>query len=621
MEADYGSGSFTGESIHVSETPARGSSQAGLLFWNRLGDASQVTDSAIGPDAIYKGGGRFGAGVFGGAFFAGAQEDARIQVPKQGAINGSAGTIEFWGRLDGFPATIGSDYRPFFILDETEDRDDFSAAIGFGENNGIGGGGLVGRVSGHGTASGEFGYWEYDDILPDGGENWHHYALVWDADGVDAIAGDRQVALFVDGKLASAQWDTYLPLDLHTTPVDDTLLSLLYNSGADGVAAMDNLKIWDHAKTDFSDRFVEGFTRVGTPGADLLTGSEAGDDLRGLGGADRIVGRAGDDLLLGGCGSDVLCGGTDDDMLGGGRGDDRLMGGAGADVLCDGTGRDWLSGGSGSDVFRLALDSRKDQIVDFDHTDKIDLTSWKVGYEDLQIRDAGHGDVCISGAGDRLLVHGVGLQAGDLDPGRFIFARPSVLFEDHFDGPTPSPAWESRLASQWIEDGWLHTRDTDGGARDSLAIVHDGDRSWTDYTVSLKADFVANSEWRNFTLVLRSDGFVRSSAGGGGSGYQVVFDGAEFGADAGVSLWRSEGADVWTTPLARVPLALPDDPMGIVLSVEGNRIRAWVDGDQVFDVTDQHPLTHGGFGVHGIWESESRFDDVVITEGGPDLLL
>ena len=551
------------DSAGIFEKFNMNSAPNGLLFWNRLGNEAQTANSIIGPDTIYKSGGRFATGVFGGAFFADAQEDARIQVPKRGAINGSSGTIEFWGRLDGFPATIGADYRPFFILDETENPDYFHAAIGFGENNGIGGGGLVGRVAGHGTGSGEFGYWEYDDVLPDGGENWHHYALVWDADGVDTIAGDRQVALFVDGKLASAQWATYLPQDLHTTQIDDTVLSLLYNSGADGVAAMDNLKIWDHAKTNFADRFVEGFTRVGTPGADLLTGSVAGDDLRGLGGADRIVGRAGDDLLLGGCGSDILCGGKGDDVLGGGRGDDRLMGGAGADVLRDGDGRDRLAGGMGGDVFKLAWDKRLDRILDFSAHDRIDLSAWGVRYDDLHIADGGEGKVIVTGAGDSILVagsEGANFGAEDLDASKFIY-------DD--DSPTPGLIGYAETLGGFalsieVSEGfayvgefqsyspWFHVFDVSDPTHPTLRGTYDAGQEVQDIDVIGDRAYLSNDANGVVELDISDPDhptFVGSTRDGSYAG-NLAYDGSQYGY---VSYWYTDGGEVAVYDLNAFP--------------------------------------------------------------------
>jgi Ca2+-binding RTX toxin-like protein len=79
---------------------------------------------------------------------------------------------------------------------------------------------------------------------------------------------------------------------------------------------------------------------VGTPGDDVLSGSDADEIFLAGGGADSVSGGGGSDILLGGDGADSLAGGTGDDVL---RGDqtvdaaDRLDGGDGADVADYGT--------------------------------------------------------------------------------------------------------------------------------------------------------------------------------------------------------------------------------------------------------------------------------------------
>jgi predicted extracellular nuclease len=82
-------------------------------------------------------------------------------------------------------------------------------------------------------------------------------------------------------------------------------------------------------------------TVVGTPGDDVLTGTE---------GVDVVVGLGGDDVLTGGNSDDVLCGGAGDDVLTGDNGDDVLLGGFGADRLRGGNGDDVLVGGPGIDA-------------------------------------------------------------------------------------------------------------------------------------------------------------------------------------------------------------------------------------------------------------------------------
>jgi hypothetical protein len=42
-------------------------------------------------------------------------------------------------------------------------------------------------------------------------------------------------------------------------------------------------------------------------------------------------------------------------------------------------------------------------------------------------------------------------------------------------------------------------------------------------------------------------------------------------------------------------------------------MRVWVDGASTIDVVDPHPLLFGGIGVHNLWESEGRYDDVVVN--------
>ncbi|WP_432511282.1 ExeM/NucH family extracellular endonuclease [Kineococcus sp. SYSU DK001] len=82
-------------------------------------------------------------------------------------------------------------------------------------------------------------------------------------------------------------------------------------------------------------------TVVGTPGDDVLKGTNK---------ADVIVGLGGNDVITGGNGDDVVCGGDGDDRVWGGNGSDVLLGGAGDDVLDGGNGPDRLFGGAGRDV-------------------------------------------------------------------------------------------------------------------------------------------------------------------------------------------------------------------------------------------------------------------------------
>ncbi len=189
----------------------------------------------------------------------------------------------------------------------------------------------------------------------------------------------------------------------------------------------------------------------------------------------------------------------------------------------------------------------------------------------------------------------------------------TILFEDHFDNGAMSPEWVSKMPSQWVEDGWLHNRDTDGWPRDAMATVHDSDPTWTDYEVSVRIDPLTDTSWDHANLLLRTDNFVRSSGPYSGRAYEMEFFGpAGFGFQ-GLKLHRSDNDAHESILLAEVPLVLPTDPFDVRVSLEGGHIQMWLEGDLMIDLVDPDPLLFGGIGVHNIWESETRYDDFVVT--------
>jgi Ca2+-binding RTX toxin-like protein len=88
---------------------------------------------------------------------------------------------------------------------------------------------------------------------------------------------------------------------------------------------------------------------VGTPGDDVIHGTDRADTIYGGPGNDIIYGHGGDDLIFGGPGDDILYGGAGNDILHGGPGNDVLHGGPGHDILHGGPGNDKLFGGTGDD--------------------------------------------------------------------------------------------------------------------------------------------------------------------------------------------------------------------------------------------------------------------------------
>lgn len=91
---------------------------------------------------------------------------------------------------------------------------------------------------------------------------------------------------------------------------------------------------------------------IGGGGGDFIQGGDGDDWIRGSNGRDRIEGGPGDDLLEGDGRDDSIDGGPGNDVIRGGNGDDELIGGLGADVLEGGSGKDRLEGESGGDRLR-----------------------------------------------------------------------------------------------------------------------------------------------------------------------------------------------------------------------------------------------------------------------------
>ncbi len=98
---------------------------------------------------------------------------------------------------------------------------------------------------------------------------------------------------------------------------------------------------------------------VGTPGDDVLRGTEQADRISAFagndavyarGGADDIRAGAGNDGIRAADGSDLAYGGRGDDVVAGGDGNDRLYGGSDADQVLGGNGDDRAAGNKGSDV-------------------------------------------------------------------------------------------------------------------------------------------------------------------------------------------------------------------------------------------------------------------------------
>jgi hypothetical protein len=119
---------------------------------------------------------------------------------------------------------------------------------------------------------------------------WHHLAYVWDSTGIAGTANTRRI--YWDGQLAQTSDTALVPFPVFTLNKPFSLGT--YNDVPPHhtpqydwpfAGYLDELKVFNYAKTDFSDRFTEGFvpaSAVPDPPPVLITPRRARVELDGI---------------------------------------------------------------------------------------------------------------------------------------------------------------------------------------------------------------------------------------------------------------------------------------------------------------------------------------------------
>ena len=250
-------------SITVTFTPITYAPLAnGLVLWNRLDSTNAVLQSVVGPDGAMTAGSNV-VGRFGNAIELNMQQQFGVTFPAD-SVTTSVGCLEFWAKMSGFPASQPGGGNPGLIGCGAPGQT-AGFFLFFSANDGSMNGGLCLRSSIGSIGTGYFGSWTFASAIGGGNiANWHHYAVAWNADGLPGVGdGTRKAAIFVDGTLTSANGSFQAGRKFLDLPAGSRI-GLLNHQGyfSDTRIAYDNLKVWDFAKTDFSDRFNEGTNAV-----------------------------------------------------------------------------------------------------------------------------------------------------------------------------------------------------------------------------------------------------------------------------------------------------------------------------------------------------------------------
>ncbi len=225
---------------------AAGGSDEGLVFYCTFDDEAALASPIAGPfvklelGKIVADKGKTGGALFVNPGIAGAQ----ITFPAGTIAN--QGCIEFWANMASGKTEFSTGGDPRFFILSTNDGTEI-AHFEYASNNGCGNSGLGGHICGLRTQtnSGSSYLMPYSAVFKGEDYNgWHHYAFVWSPTSL-AIYVDGKLFCHTEGKLNAAQIDGEVIMDI---PLNRLSGKSFNNKSA---FYMDELKVWNKAKTEF----------------------------------------------------------------------------------------------------------------------------------------------------------------------------------------------------------------------------------------------------------------------------------------------------------------------------------------------------------------------------------
>lgn len=241
--------------------PLRQPSPPEVLLWNKLGSPDEVLHSEIGPDGAIVGNDfAFEPAQFGNSYVRKAPGANYVTFPAALLDDlTERGTLELWINPKvpnpvpyqyGIFGLVGAPYG--WAYGALPQHHQYNIWLLWGD--GVSGQGLLGGVRFDGQMAetpAEAAQFVATPGVP------FHAALSWDIDGIAGTADT--VRAYRDGQLIGSATNTW-------NPAGTERYDLTMGFGPDGQGydkfIVDNLVIWNYAKTDFSDRFNEAPNRA-----------------------------------------------------------------------------------------------------------------------------------------------------------------------------------------------------------------------------------------------------------------------------------------------------------------------------------------------------------------------
>ncbi len=236
------------------------------VLWNKLGSDAEVQNSEVGAnfgihtDATQVDGGViYVSGQFGDALATtggtvGPNGGYLTMSPDDFfAADKTRGTVEAWiqKRIAQF-VPFQTPLVGIFGAQQFATPSGYESILVFWSDGFTGFGGLQFQIidsNNMGHVANDLGW----DSVPVG--QWTHVAFVWDGDGIAASSDCMRI--YRDGAIVGANTDSILDIRPDTSEVRVLAHHRNDRFNFQPTAYLDNIKVWDFAKTDFSDRFVE----------------------------------------------------------------------------------------------------------------------------------------------------------------------------------------------------------------------------------------------------------------------------------------------------------------------------------------------------------------------------
>ena len=231
----------------------------GLIFYCTFDNKDSITTPALGPNGTFLRG-DFMQGKIGQALQTTVySQNATFELPAN--FFNTSGCIEFWAKIQKPSSYVGNGGDPRLFTITQKSTNNTISTLDIVSNNGGGNSGfstwtfLGNMASIRGCRS-----LRYEDLFPTSNfRDWHHYAIIWDKDGISDLTGSPRMALLLDGHpVPDIQNHIRSTEDASAIISTPTLLSFTHDPKLDPEFStkspflIDEFKIWNYAKTDFS---------------------------------------------------------------------------------------------------------------------------------------------------------------------------------------------------------------------------------------------------------------------------------------------------------------------------------------------------------------------------------